>query len=76
MRIHPKSLALAVRAWFFPIPSGAPEIDANVARFQHHKVRAPGFEAKPKDVTIEGNRSVKIRNLKQDVIDFRCGVYR
>src|SRR6516162_6224413 len=50
MGIHPKSLALVGRARFLPIPSASPEKDADIARFQCHKIVAPGLKTKTEEV--------------------------
>ena len=56
-------------ASFFPIPAAVPEEHADVIRFQHDEPVAFGFEAKTKEVAVERDRDLEVRNLKQDVIE-------
>jgi hypothetical protein len=73
MRIHSKSQLFSAPARFFPTPSTVPEEDADVVRFQHHEPVALGLESKTKEIAVERDRSIKVRNLKKDVIDLRYG---
>ena len=73
MGIHAQPELFPLPASFFPIPAAVPEEHADVIRFQHDEPVAFGFEAKTKEVAVERDRGLEVRNLKQDVIELWRG---
>ena len=70
MGIHPKPQLFPATMRFFPFPPAVPEKHTHVAGFQHYEPVALGFEAKTNEIAGERDRSIEVRNLQQDMIDF------